>query len=80
MASVDTFDAATKIADALEGLTDIECRRSIQMALVSVGRNGLLVVQPEDQGDHLNVNQRETPMIRSIDRYDHFHNPGDENG
>ena len=32
------FDAATTIAEALAGLTDVECIRAVQMALVSVGK------------------------------------------
>ena len=38
MTSTDMFDAATTIAEALAGLTDVECIRAVQMALVSVGK------------------------------------------
>ena len=43
MASVDQFEAAAKIADACGALSDVEIRKAILMALVSLDKAELLV-------------------------------------
>ncbi len=43
MVSIDIFDASSKIADAISGMSDDKVRKAILMALVSRGLDDLLI-------------------------------------
>ena len=41
--AMDMFDAASKIAEQISGLSEDQTRKAVQMALVGVGRSHVLV-------------------------------------